>query len=89
MRAWLNAILGFIGATSLTDPEYAAMNLLNVTEQVYNQAAYDELAKVLASRENVSTMQARLTGIFKAKGAEITQIDVSTSEIWLGGVLGH
>lgn len=85
MREWLNAILAFIGATSLTDIEYSSMNLLNVSINVYNQAAYDELAKVLAGRELVSDMQNRLIGFFRAKGLDTVQpLDVAKSEIFIG-----
>ena len=88
MREWLNAILAFIGATSLTDQEYSSMNLLNVTINVYNQAAYDELAKVLAGRELVSDMQDRLVGFFKAKGLDsVAPLDVARSEIFIGAAL--
>ncbi len=88
MREWLNAILVFVGATSLTDVEYSSMNLLNVTVNVYNQAAYDELAKVLAGRELVTDMQARLVGFFQAKGLNtVTPLDVAKSEIFIGAPL--
>ena len=85
MREWLNAILGFITAPALTDPEYASMNLVNVTNGTYNQAAYDELSKVLASRETVSTMQDRLAGFFRAKGlTTLTVADTAKSQILVG-----
>lgn len=84
MRDWLNAILGFIGTTSLTDEEYAGMNLLNVETQVYSQAAYDALSAVLAGRENVSTMQQRLVGVFKAKGTDVNPASLAKTEILLG-----
>lgn len=84
MRDWLNAILGFIGTTSLTDVEYAGMNLLHVETQIYSQAAYDELSKVLAGRENVSQMQTRLVGVFKAKGTDVTPAALAKTNILLG-----
>ena len=84
MRDWLNAILGFIGSTTLTDQEYAGMNLLNVETQVYSQAAYDALSAVLLTRENVSQMQARLVGVFKAKGTEVNPADTAKTNILLG-----
>ena len=85
MREWLNAILTFIGATSLTDEEYNSINFLNIENGVYNQAAYDELAKVLEARESMSTMQERLAGFFRAKGlTELTPLDVAKSEILVG-----
>lgn len=87
MRDWLNAVLGFIGTSSLTDEEYASINFLNLESQVYNQAAYDELSKVLEGRENVSTMQSRLIGVFAAKGFEVAPAATGKSEIYLGSVL--
>ena len=87
MRDWLNAILGFIGTTSLTDIEYAGMNLLNVETQIYSQAAYDALAGVLAGRENVSQMQARLVGVFKAKGTDVNPAVTAKTNILLGMAL--
>lgn len=87
LRQWLNAILSFIGTTSLTDVEYSAMNVLPLENGTYNQAAYDELSKVLATRELVSTMQNRLIGFFNAKGLGVTPADVAKSEIFLGAEL--
>lgn len=85
MREWLNAILSFIGGTSLTDEEYDSINFLNLTVQEYNQAAYDQLSKVLETRENVSTMQSRLAGFFKAKGLEALVVaDTAKSQILVG-----
>lgn len=87
MRDWLNAVLIFIGTTSMTDAEYAAINVVGMTSQVYNQAAYDQLSALLLSREAVSTMQSRLTGVFQAKGAEITAVVTAKTNIYLGDVL--
>ena len=87
LRQWLNAILSFIGTTSLTDVEYDSMNFLNLENGTYNQAAYDQLSAVLASRELVSTMQSRLVGFFNAKGLGVTPADVAKSEIFLGAEL--
>lgn len=84
MRDWLNAILGFIGTTSLTDEEYQGMNLVNVETQIYSQAAYDALAAVLVGRENVSQMQSRLIGVFKAKGTDVTPAVTAETNILLG-----
>lgn len=85
MRDWLNAILGFIGSTSLTDEEYTTVNVLPLTINVYNQAAYDELSKVLATRENMSTMQDRLAGFFRAKGlTSLTVADTAKSQVLVG-----
>lgn len=87
MREWLNAILAFIGSTSITDIEYAGMNLLNVTVQVYDQASYDALSALLVTRESVSTMQSRLIGVFQAKGGSITALEIAKTNIFIGDVL--
>lgn len=87
MRDWLNGILQFIGATSLTDLEYASMNVLNISVNTYNQAAYDELSKVLTSREGISTLQDNLTALFKIKGLEVTPAKTGKSNVLMGFVL--
>lgn len=87
MREWLNAVLGVIGVSSLTDEEYASMNLLPVEVQVYNQASYDVLAKVLAGRESISTTLPKLAGFWAAKGFTVTPIKTGKSNILLGMVL--
>ena len=84
MRDWLNAILAFIGGTSLTDVEWNSINAMGMETQVYNQAAYDQLSKVLLSRENVSGLQVRLVGFFKAKGTDVVPADTARTEILLG-----
>lgn len=89
MRDWLNGILTFIGATSLTDDEYNSINFVGLEVLVYNQSAYDELTKVLSSRELVSNTQDRLTALFQAKGAEITPAQTGKSNILLGGRLEY
>ncbi len=87
MRDWLNAILGFIGTTSLTDQEWNGINASDMTTQTYNQAAYDQLSKVLLGRENVSDLQQRLIGIFKAKGTDVAPAVTAQTNILLGMAL--
>lgn len=87
MRDWLNAILAFIGTSSLTDLEYAAIDISKLTLQTYNQAAYDALSGVLSVRENVSTMQTRLIGFFAAKGFTVSPASTGKSNIFLGDAL--
>lgn len=87
MRDWLNAILAFIGTSSLTDLEYAAIDTDLLTLNTYNQAAYDAEAAVLTSREAVSTMQDRLIAFFKAKGLDVAAVSTAKSNIYLGSVL--
>lgn len=87
MRAWLNGILSVIGAASFTDLEYAGVNVLPLEVNVYNQAAYDELAKVLATRDGVSTEQDKLVAFFKVKGLDVTPAKTGKSDVFLGAVL--
>lgn len=87
MRDWLNAIFIFIGTSSLTDVEYGGIDQSGMTVQTYNQAAYDQLATVLETREAVSTMQDRLVAFFKAKGLDVVANDTAASQIYVGDVL--
>lgn len=87
MRDWLNAIFTFIGTSSLTDQEYNGMNFVDMVAQTYNQAAYDNLSAVLLARESASTMQSRLVGVFKAKGADIKELEIAKTNIYLGDAL--
>lgn len=87
MREWLNAILQFIGSESLTDQEYDSINFLELEINVYNQAAYDELAKVVNNRETMSTALTRLGGFFTAKGLEVSPASTSKTNVVMGFVL--
>lgn len=84
MRDFLDAILDFIGAESLTDDEFAG---IDIALPIYDQATYDALAAVLEAREVVSTMQERLVNYFTAKGVSVTAADVGKSHIYIGSVL--
>lgn len=84
MRDFLNGILAFIGATSLTDEEFDA---LTIDSAAYDVATYEALSCVLVSRESVSTLQDKLYFFFKAKGAEVSQADTGKSNIFAGAVL--
>jgi len=84
VREFLNNILAFIGAESLTDLEFAA---LPIDSAAYNQSTYDALSGVLVSRESVSTMQDRLVGYFKGKGLDVAVAQTGRSNIFLGAVL--
>ena len=84
MRDFLNAILSFIGTTSLTDLEFAA---LPIDSAAYNAATYSALSAVLTGRESISTLQDKLFFYFRAKGAEISQAETGKSNIFLGSAL--
>lgn len=84
MRVFLNAILAFIGASSLTDEEYATVVS---TVQEYSQSTYDDLARVLNLRDAVSTDQDRLVAYFTAKGVSIASLETGKTNIFIGSVL--
>lgn len=87
MRDWFSAIFAFIGTTSVTDLEWAGVDATDITTQVYNQSAYNEMDKILAARESVSTMRDRLVGVFKAKGTDVTANSQAKTNIFIGGSL--
>lgn len=85
MRAFLNAILSFIGSESLTDVEFDA---LTVTVQEYSLANYEALKLVLEAREGVSGQLQRLKDYFTAKGVDITAgARAAASQIFVGASL--
>ncbi len=84
MRDFLNAILVFIGATSLTDLEFDG---LSIDSAAYNEATYTALAQVLEARESVSDLQDKLVAYFAAKGVSVTALNTGKSNIFLGAVL--
>lgn len=87
MRDFLNSILSFIGASSLTDGEFDDVELETYG---YNQATYEALSLVLDSRENVSTQQSRLVLFFNARGIEVSataQAANAKTNILIGDVL--
>lgn len=85
MRDYLNSILSFIGAESLTDDEFATIDPdLDVDD---DEAVYAELKEVLESRDNISTTLTRLDNYFLAKGLELPESDSSKSQIYIGSAL--
>lgn len=84
MRNFLNAILTFIVAESLTDEEFETVT---APLPLYDQATYDDLSRILAAREALSTVQDRLVAYYKARGVDVTPADTGKSNIYLGDVL--
>lgn len=85
MREYLNGILQFIRAESLTDEEFGSIGDLDidVPEDVY-QSLYD----VLESREVVSDMIIRLQNYFLAQGQQVVSVShTPVSNIFVGSVL--
>lgn len=87
MRDWFNAVFAFIGTSSVTDVEWASIDATGITTNTYDQAAYDQMSAILVSREAVSTMQDRLLGVFKAKGADIAGAYTGKTNIFIGAAL--
>ncbi len=84
MRTFLNNILAIIGSTSLTDGEFATV--LSTTVE-YSQSTYDDLARVLESRESVSTTIDRLNAYYLARGVTIEALETGKTNIFIGAVL--
>lgn len=88
MRAFLNAILAFIGSESLTDQEFDAIP--ESLEQAYTEDVYDALKAVLTERESVSGQLKKLKLYFIARGVEFSSTQKAVtprSEILVGGAL--
>ena len=84
IRDFLNAILAFIGAASLSDDEF---NSLDLEVQTYSVEVYEGLLSVLDSREMVSNTRDRLRYYFLARGVEVQESSAGMSNIWAGSVL--
>jgi len=84
LRAFVDAILSFIGSTSLTDEEFG---WITITSQTYTSALYLEIMGVLDARESVSSTRDRLTSYFEAKGVTVTEPSAAQSKIYLGSDL--
>lgn len=84
MRNFLDAILSIIGASSLTDVEFAT---ITESTQEYSVAVYTELLAVVDSRELVSNTRDRLRYYFLARGADVSTSDPGTSNIYVGSII--
>lgn len=84
IRDFIDAILAFIGTTSLTDSEFAT---ITETSQTYTVALYTEILAVLDSRESVSNTRERLTYYFLARDVAVTEPAAAQSEIYIGDEL--
>jgi hypothetical protein len=83
MRATLNAILAFIGTTSLTDEEFDSMD---VDEESNSRDIYEALLLILDARGDIVNYQERLRYYYLAKG---TSFEAATgkSNIFVGSSL--
>lgn len=88
MRAFLDAILEFIDAESLTDQEFSGIVLPE--PPAYTKDTYTALRTVLESREMVSNQVKRLKLYFIAKGVDTSStpsIPTPVSNIFFGSGL--
>lgn len=88
MRDFLDAILTFINAESLTDEEFALDVIEDLdTPPAYTRETYLALRTVLESREEVSDAVKRLKLYFIAKGVDVSStpsIPTPKSNIYIG-----
>lgn len=84
MREFLNAILSFIGASSLTDLEFES---LEIESYAYDAATYEALLAIVDARESVSNTRDRLRYYFLARGVEVSASSAGRSNILVGAVL--
>lgn len=86
MRAFLDAVLSFIGATSLTDIEFEFVEgeQEDTSDQLKN---YQTLDSVLDSRESVSSLRDRLRYYYLAKGVAVGELETGKSNILIGAPL--
>ncbi len=88
MRDFLDGILAFINAESLTDDEFDL--LPEGTVQTYNEYVYKYLRSILQARESVSAQLAKLKAFFVAKGVSVVEATATkdpVSQIFLGARL--
>ena len=88
MRDFLDAILDFIDAASLTDVEFDALDTALV--QAYSKEIYLALRDILEARDSVSDTVKRLKLYFIAKGVDISdtpKIPTPHSNIFIGSEL--
>jgi hypothetical protein len=84
VRDFINAILTFINASTLTDEEYDA---IDVESFGYDSDTYTLILGILDAREVVSSTRDRLTYYFQAKGVEVSAPSSGRSNILIGGDL--
>lgn len=87
MRDFLNAILTFIGTSTLTDDEFDGFTGLDFGDNV---ETYDELKMLLIERDEVTETIDRLELYFQAKGVDVEPVTVdetAKSNIFIGSAL--
>lgn len=85
MRDFINAVLAFIGTSSLTDLEFDA---LTIEAAGYDAATYTAILAVVDAREAVSNTRDRLRYVFLAKNVSLpAETEGRKSNLLVGGVL--
>jgi len=87
MREWINSVLQFISATSLTDDEFNSLDTSGFSINQYNQSSYDTISALLISRESISPLHDRLIAVYKARGVDVSPAKVGRSNIFIGAPL--
>lgn len=84
MRDFLNNILIFIAAETLTDSEFESVESIHL---LYDQNTYNDLLNILNSRDSIGPYQARLLNFYQAKGVSIVAGRSAKSNIYIGSPL--
>lgn len=85
MREFLNSILASIGSESLTDDEFAAIDL---PYEEYSLAVYSALKGVLEGRDSVSSQLDKLISYFASRGINVVETAYQPiSQIFVGSPL--
>lgn len=86
MRIFLDAILAFVGASSLTDDEYVIVQAA-IADTSDNLENYKILDAILSARELVSNARERLRYYYLAKGFAVGGLDTGKTNILIGASL--
>lgn len=87
MRNFLDAIMQFISAATLSDEEFATASSLPDDPGEYTIEVYNVCLAIVDGRELVSGTRERLAHLFEAKGISITQDPIQKSNIFIGSPL--
>jgi hypothetical protein len=85
LKSNLNAILAFIGTTSLTDTEYSVIEAA-LGSEYEDSDVYDALYAIISTREGASDVLNRLIYYYYAKNVSIGRPEPE-SNVYIGGVL--
>lgn len=87
MRDFLDAIMQFISAATLSDEEFATASSLPDDPGEYTIEVYNVCLSIIDGRELVSGTREKLAHLFQAKGISINQEPVAKSNIFIGSPL--